>query len=226
MLFSGPYTDRFEKKYILLGSQLLVIIATIILPFVNSPDKYWRLAFPAFVIGSAGASLLFVNANVAIFQSTPKEIAGTVGAIFNSALQLGSAVGVAIITSIQLGVDGKHKHDGEEVQGTERYAGRAAGFWFLLAVVSIETLAVAAMYRTSDQLKKTADEERFSSDDVTLAEAADEKEKVASGQVTPAVRLSTVDSRVESAPVRTVVDVAEPAPALLRTESKRSLSQA
>jgi len=221
MLFSGPWTERYEKKYVLVGAQLLIIISTAILPFANTPDKYWSLAFPAFIIGATGGSLLFVNANIAIFQSTPKDIAGTIGAIFNSALQLGSAVGVAVITSIQLGVDGKHRHGGEEVQGAERYAGRAAGFWFLLAVVALETLAVAVLYRTTDQLKKQTDEERLGSDDATLAEPADEKEKAISGLTTPAAPLSRSESRVESAP--TSVDVAAPAPVLLRADSRRSL---
>ncbi|KAH7061893.1 MFS general substrate transporter [Auriculariales sp. MPI-PUGE-AT-0066] len=198
MLFSGPLTERFEKKYVLIFSQLLIIISTVILPFADTADKYWRLAFPAFIIGAIGGSLLFVNANIAMFQSTPSEIAGTIASIFNSALQLGSAVGVAIITSIQLAIDGRNR--GKE--GANLYAGRAAGFWFLLAVVALETIAVAMLYRTSSQLRKPVDvEDGRTSDEATLADP-EEKNKTA---------LSNI---------KTDAHVSQPAAALLRTESR------
>lgn len=53
-------------------------------------------------------------------------MAGTVGAIFNGALQLGSAVGLSVVTSIQTSVEKKHG-------GPTSYSGRAAVFWFVLA---------------------------------------------------------------------------------------------
>ncbi|KAH7108479.1 MFS general substrate transporter [Auriculariales sp. MPI-PUGE-AT-0066] len=211
MLFSGPLTERFEKKYVLIFSQLLIIISTVILPFADTADKYWRLAFPAFIIGAIGGSLLFVNANIAMFQSTPSEIAGTIASIFNSALQLGSAVGVAIITSIQLAIDGRNR--GKE--GANLYAGRAAGFWFLLAVVALETIAVAMLYRTSSQLRKPVDvEDGRTSDEATLADPEEKiKTALSSGDVTPAYPLSRATSKTDA-------QVSQPAAALLRTESR------
>ncbi|KAH7090873.1 MFS general substrate transporter [Auriculariales sp. MPI-PUGE-AT-0066] len=184
MIFSASWTERFEKKYILIASQVLVIISTVILPFADSPDKYWRLAFPSFIIGSAGASLLFVNANVALFQSTPTEIAGVIASVFNSALQLGSAVGVAIITSIQLAIDKKNIGNAD----ANPYAGRAAGFWFLLAIVALETIAVVVFYRTNES---------------TLAETSSiklEKTKstCTSGVATPAAEISQPETVVQT----------------------------
>ncbi|KAH7106654.1 MFS general substrate transporter [Auriculariales sp. MPI-PUGE-AT-0066] len=144
MLFSAPFTARFEAKYVLLTSIVLIMISTVMLPFADSQSKYWRLDFPAFVIGAIGGSLLFVNCNIAVFGNTPPEIAGVIGAAFNSALQLGSAVGLAIITTIQLSVDGR----GERDPTKNPYDGRAAAFWFLLAVMGVEGVAVLIFYRT------------------------------------------------------------------------------
>ena len=67
-------------------------------------------------------------------------MAGTVGAIFNGALQLGSAVGLAAVSSIQTSVEATHG-------GTTNYAGRAAAFWFVLAVVCVELLSLLVFYR-------------------------------------------------------------------------------
>lgn len=61
MLFSASLTASFEKKYVILFSQLMIIISTIILPFSGSESTYWSRDFPAFVVGAIGGSLLFVN---------------------------------------------------------------------------------------------------------------------------------------------------------------------
>ena len=66
-------------------------------------------------------------------------MAGTVGAIFNGALQLGSAVGVSAVGSIEASVEATH--------GSTSYAGRAAGFWFLLAVVTVEFVCMLLFHR-------------------------------------------------------------------------------
>lgn len=61
-LFSRPWTERFETKWVLIASEALMITGSVILPFADSPHKYWSRDFPAFVIGTSGASFLFVNA--------------------------------------------------------------------------------------------------------------------------------------------------------------------
>ena len=67
-------------------------------------------------------------------------MAGTVGAIFNSALQFGSSIGSAAATSISVTVDAK-------AGVSHPYAGRAASFWFLFALVVLETISVLLFFR-------------------------------------------------------------------------------
>ncbi|KAG1850043.1 hypothetical protein C8R48DRAFT_728005 [Suillus tomentosus] len=57
-------------------------------------------------------------------------MAGTVGAIFNGALQFGSAIGLAVASSIETSVEATHG-------GSHEYQGRAAVFWFLLTAAFI-----------------------------------------------------------------------------------------
>lgn len=85
--------------------------------------------------------LTHIGYSIAIFETTPSSMAGTVGAIFNGALQLGSAVGIAAISSIETSVERTHG-------GSESYSGRAAAWWFLVGVVAVEAIAVAMFYRT------------------------------------------------------------------------------
>lgn len=65
-----------------------------------------------------------------------------VGAIFSCALQVGCAAGAAIITSIQTSVQQNHG-------GPNGFTGRAAGFWFLFAVVCTLTLSVLVFMRNT-----------------------------------------------------------------------------
>ena len=62
------------------------------------------------------------------------------GAIFNGALQLGSAVGLAAVTSIETSVEKVHG-------GFFEYRGRAAVFWFLVSIFAVQTVGVLSFYR-------------------------------------------------------------------------------
>lgn len=68
-------------------------------------------------------------------------MAGTVGAMFNGALQLGSAIGLAAATSIETSVEANNG-------GFSEYHGRAAVFWFLVGALLVQAIAVIVFYRT------------------------------------------------------------------------------
>jgi hypothetical protein len=78
--------------------------------------------------------------SIAIFRTTPPSMAGIVGAMFNCALQLGSAIGLAAATSIETSVEKTHG-------GFYEYHGRAAVFWFLLVIFVVQTVGVLVFYR-------------------------------------------------------------------------------
>ncbi|KAG6871572.1 hypothetical protein C0995_002972, partial [Termitomyces sp. Mi166 len=65
---------------------------------------------------------------------------------------LGCAAGSAIITSIQTSVDETHG-------GPTVWAGRAAGLWFLFALLAVETLCIMVfMHNTVPPTKSTIKE--------------------------------------------------------------------
>ncbi|KAH8105285.1 MFS general substrate transporter [Cristinia sonorae] len=138
--FSGGLSRYTSPKYILLPAQVLVLGATVLLRFGDAPDKYFRFILPGFIIGAAGCMLTYTHGNIAIFRTSPPAMAGTVGAIYNGALQLGSAVGLSAVTSIQTSVEKTHG-------GPSSFAGRAAAFWFVCGVVGLELISIAVFYR-------------------------------------------------------------------------------
>ncbi|KAG8820920.1 hypothetical protein FRC17_009983 [Serendipita sp. 399] len=156
---TGQLPRYLPHKYILLIGLLLSVVATVLLPFADAPSTYWPFAFPAFIIGSVGMMILFAGSSIAIFHYTPLSVAGTVGAVFNCALQLGSAVGLAAVSSITASVDKKSDlsipilefpHRLPEITKQlwrEAYKGRAASYWFLLGVLIIDIISVIVFFK-------------------------------------------------------------------------------
>ncbi|KAG0700177.1 major facilitator superfamily [Suillus ampliporus] len=145
--FAGSLSRFFSPKWIILAGLSLCMVATILLALGGGkPENYWPYVFPAFSLGTAGITLTYLHTNIAIFQAAPPSMAGTVGAIFNGALQFGSAIGLAAVSSIETSVQGTHG-------GSYEYAGRAAAFWFLLGIVSLQFISISIFYDRSTDHK-------------------------------------------------------------------------
>lgn len=72
--------------------------------------------------------------------------------MFNSALQLGGAIGSSATTSIQASID-ERVHANGSFDGTN-FQGRAASLWFLLAWVGIVAIGVAVFYKQDKMAAK------------------------------------------------------------------------
>ncbi|KAG2351245.1 hypothetical protein BDR07DRAFT_1445813 [Suillus spraguei] len=119
---TGSFSRIYSPKWIILTGLSLCMVATLLLALGGGkPENYWPFVFPAFVLGSAGVMVAFSHTNIAIFQAAPSSMSSTVGAMFNGALQFGSAIGLAAITSIETSVEATHG-------GSHEYARRAASF--------------------------------------------------------------------------------------------------
>ncbi|KAG2065909.1 hypothetical protein BDR04DRAFT_1059992, partial [Suillus decipiens] len=108
MGFTGSLSRIFSPKWIILTGLSFCMVATVLLALGGGPQDYWPYIFPAFSLGSAGAMLTYTHNRIAVFQSTPLSMASTVGAIFTGALQFGSAIGLAGVTSIETSVEAIH----------------------------------------------------------------------------------------------------------------------
>ncbi|KAL1942302.1 hypothetical protein VTO73DRAFT_6366 [Trametes versicolor] len=188
MSFTGSLSRVINPKWIILTGEGMCIIATILLAFADGPERYWPFIFPAFVLGSAGAMLTYTHTNIAIFRTSPTSMAGTVGAIFNGALQLGSAIGISAVGSIETSVEARNG-------GSESYAGRAAAFWFLLAIVGIEFLALLVFYRRS----KEGTAEELEGEGKTLEKTIEDEKMVMEKQSVdlPELRLTSSAQDIE-----------------------------
>ena len=87
-------------------------------------------------------------------------MAGVVGALFNSALQLGSAIGIAIVTSISTSIERK---DGPD--GIANFNGRADAFWFVFGVICIAIAGLLLFYKPEKRKVNGGDVEKRSAEE-------------------------------------------------------------
>ncbi|KIM20680.1 hypothetical protein M408DRAFT_333858 [Serendipita vermifera MAFF 305830] len=163
----GRLPTYFAHKHILMFGLIITIMATILLPFGDAPGAYWPFIFPAFCLGTSGMVIIYSNSSIAIFSYTPPSVAGTIGAVFNCALQLGSAVGLAAVPSITASVDGKtppmnppvselihHLDEITKDMWKDAFKGRAASFWFVLAVLGVLFVCVVVFFKVDTPEKR------------------------------------------------------------------------
>ncbi|EPQ56836.1 MFS general substrate transporter [Gloeophyllum trabeum ATCC 11539] len=163
MMSADRFSHYLHPKWVISIGYLFLLIATALLAFADRAERYWSFAFPAFCVGTAGAGTILIQTkcvannywsgaypliidsySIAILRCTPPAVSGTVGAIWNTALQLGSAVGISAVTALQSNIDEAH-------QGPLGFRGRADGFWLLFALAGVATLVLLLFYRTDEQ---------------------------------------------------------------------------
>ena len=71
MSFTGSLSRFTSPKYILLPAQILIIVATLLLHFADSPDKYYQFVLPAFILGTSGCMLTYTHTKYVSFHLKP-----------------------------------------------------------------------------------------------------------------------------------------------------------
>ncbi|KZT34692.1 MFS general substrate transporter [Sistotremastrum suecicum HHB10207 ss-3] len=182
MPFAGNISRYFGLKRTILFGLILTLISTGLQTLGSNKSHYWPIIFPAFIIGTFGTTLAYANTSIAMFHNTPARMAGTVGAIFNSALQVGAAIGISAVTSIESSVEARTPG------GAASFKGREAGFWFTFAIVGVELLAVLIFFRDEkkhDAGHQSVDASITSSLDISKASSLDLEKNSISLSTTP-----------------------------------------
>ena len=70
-------------------------VGVVFFALANSPGKYWSHTFVGMIIGLLGTGVGYVGVTVAVMASARKGEEGVVGALVNTAFQLGATIGLA-----------------------------------------------------------------------------------------------------------------------------------
>ncbi|KIJ40339.1 hypothetical protein M422DRAFT_173980 [Sphaerobolus stellatus SS14] len=92
---AGAIANYFPRRVLLIGGQVLMAVSVVLYALADTPDKYWSHVLPAMIIGMLGISTGYVGANIFIMGGAAKGEEGVIGAMMNTAFQLGATVGLA-----------------------------------------------------------------------------------------------------------------------------------
>ncbi|KAF8581964.1 MFS general substrate transporter [Ramaria rubella] len=126
---TGVFAPYIPRRILLIGGQILMVVATILFALADTPDKYWSHVLPGMIVGLVGVAAGYVGANIFIMGGARKGEEGVVGAMMNTAFQLGATVGLAVITAVTLGVNKNQPND-----PLSQHKGYQASFWSMLGM--------------------------------------------------------------------------------------------
>lgn len=129
---AGSYGHLIPRRVLLVAGQLLMAVGIILFALADTEDKYWTYIFPGMIINMVGLALAYVGASVTTMAGAPHGEEGVVGAILYTSFQIGSTIGIAIVSSITLSVNQKLPMD-----PMSQHKGYEASFWSILAMHGI-----------------------------------------------------------------------------------------
>ncbi|TCD69756.1 hypothetical protein EIP91_006292 [Steccherinum ochraceum] len=131
-LVAGSYGHLVPRRILLVAGQLFMAVGVTLFALADTEDKYWSHIFPGMIINMVGIAVAYVAASVTTMASAPKGEEGVVGAILYTSFQIGSTIGIAIVSSISLSVNQKLPLD-----ALSQHQGYAASLWSVLGMHGI-----------------------------------------------------------------------------------------
>lgn len=91
---------RFGYKGVMVMGYVLLAIALFMLSGVSSHGSYWADVFAASIIAAGGMSLAYIPTTMLAMGSAQPEQSGLASGIINTSYQVGSAIGLALMTAL------------------------------------------------------------------------------------------------------------------------------
>lgn len=97
---TGKLIAKFGFKKNLIAGFVSLSTSLIFFNFVPSEGSYWINVLPASLLGALGMSLAYIPGTMASMSGAKPEETGLASGIVNTSYQIGSAIGLAIISAI------------------------------------------------------------------------------------------------------------------------------
>lgn len=139
ILLAPRAIGRFGPKAVLVTGLAVLAAGLLVMSFLRPDGNYWIDVLPASLIAAIGMSLAFIpSLGMALSSARPEE-GGLASGIVNTSYQVGSALGLAVMTAVAAanGAD----QIGDAVALTEGYSAALVGA-AVLAVVGVVAAAV------------------------------------------------------------------------------------
>lgn len=133
-VFAALVLHKIPGKILLMIAMGGFFASSLLWSFVDLHTSYWALPFPAFLLIVVGLDLAYNICNMHILSQVGKNMQSTAAGIFNTVLQISSAIGLSISTGI---VAAKVPDNATPEQTMMGYR---AAYQFALAIASLGLL--------------------------------------------------------------------------------------
>ncbi|KAK3676768.1 hypothetical protein LTR78_003545 [Recurvomyces mirabilis] len=135
-LITGLIINKVPAMVAVLASAALAAIAPLLMAIINPKWPYWYDAFPAQILAPVSGDVLFTVGLIIVSASFPPQTQGLAGAVFNTVAQIGTSIGLTVLSVISTAVT---KENGSEESVPAIMKGYRASFWTLFAMMILAT---------------------------------------------------------------------------------------
>ncbi|KAH8553238.1 hypothetical protein BGW37DRAFT_255209 [Umbelopsis sp. PMI_123] len=173
---------------------LLALVGNVGSLYYSSEFGFWKLIFSMHILLGLGLPLLYVGGQNAMVATAPPSETGTLGAVYNTAGQLGSAIGLAIMTAV---INGVNTNGATDINGLPGYH---AAFYVNIGLLGVSTIISIIFIKDDPKITKGVEDgaDNDSSSQNTLQDL--EKGKLDEEVETPAKETDSSTSTVIDIP--------------------------
>ncbi|MFG2679780.1 MFS transporter [Streptomyces sp. NPDC048392] len=139
----GRLVQRFGPRAVLVTGLALAGLGLAALGLIGTDTPYVGAVLAGLVLFAAGTALVFAGSTVTATTDVPQDQAGLAGAVVNTALEAGPAIGLAVLVTLATGHTRDLEHTGT---GTASAQASGYGFAFTVAAVAFAAAAVCAVF--------------------------------------------------------------------------------
>jgi MFS family permease len=126
-----------RTQFLLLAGLLSLLCAPFLMVFSPPNQSYWPQSFPAITLSAIGGMTLFNVSNVFVSSSVAREDQGLGQGIFNTVVQIGTAISLAIAATVS--------HAGGVSEGAskeELLHGYRDCFWLCIGILGLPLIGI------------------------------------------------------------------------------------
>jgi MFS family permease len=132
-IVTGFIVHKVNANWLVALASLISAGSPLLMAVIQPNWPYWKCAFPAQVLMPFSIDVLFTTGLIIITEIFPEENHAVAGAVFNTAAQLGNAMGLAVMQVISKWVTKQHETVKSPLNAL--LEGYRATFWTMLALL-------------------------------------------------------------------------------------------
>ncbi|GJJ74646.1 hypothetical protein EMPS_07004 [Entomortierella parvispora] len=141
--------SRVRTKIITIVGWLFIIASGVIWAQLKADNSYWSVPFPALIVNAIGMVSIWLCCQINSVADAADEDQGVVGAIFNTSIQVGAPIGIAIANIVA------NNKNSPFAVGAQLLPGYRDAFYTYAIIAAVGLVVTIIVNPNTDHLKST-----------------------------------------------------------------------